>query len=271
MAEEGGPVAHHNMESDSTKRTIKVVTHNVYGHYITLAPNKEYRIRELMRKLAEKQPDILLLQELFVFNVPLLQRSNMRDAAIAEAKERLGLPFSTFGPSYWLQDSGLVSISRYPIITSDYKIWRPWHDVGTGKGWLRMRVEWHKTPINFISLHLDAHKQSDRAEQLQELKRTIEEIGFENPIVVAGDFNINRLSNEYRAVEKALHPLSNAVPMSVCEKGTHRTYSSVIDFMFVSPHFEVESSELLDLVGDDGSFVSDHRGLLLTLSLRGSK
>jgi len=51
--------SHSQSEATKSSRTIKVLSHNVYGHYITMAPNKV----SLFRSSSSRKVDSLLLKE----------------------------------------------------------------------------------------------------------------------------------------------------------------------------------------------------------------
>ncbi len=49
--------------------TFKLLTHNLWCHYLTNAPNKQHRMEHFVRRIAEDQYDVILLQELFVMRI----------------------------------------------------------------------------------------------------------------------------------------------------------------------------------------------------------
>jgi endonuclease/exonuclease/phosphatase family metal-dependent hydrolase len=257
--------------------SLRVVTQNCWGHFMTFAPNKQHRVGQFMKKLRDDYskalPDLILLQELYALNVAGLYKvDEVRDEAIREAQSSFGINHCIFGRKpIFGQDAGVVLLSRFDVLESEERAWRPWHDFGTGKGFIfaKMRLPGADTVLA-ITAHLDAHRAEDRREQLESIAEIIEK-HKDLPIILAGDFNIERSSREFENVRRALPSLR-----SVFEGwegwqnglGTFRANDALIDYMFVSGHWEWSERRLLDLRDDEGEPVSDHRGLSAVLTLK---
>jgi hypothetical protein len=57
------------MDSLTTALTFKILTHNMWCHYLTKAPNKVHRMHNFVRDVSTQNYDVVLLQELFVINI----------------------------------------------------------------------------------------------------------------------------------------------------------------------------------------------------------
>jgi hypothetical protein len=137
-----------DMEEDTDHKLVKmrIISHNVWGHFVTRAPNKVPRVRQLVTRLGELPepcPDLILLQELFVLNLAGWHTNyEVRDVAIVEARKALNIQhFAVTSDPKMGQDSGLVVMSRYPIIKKTEAIWSPWHDIATQKGILHVEID----------------------------------------------------------------------------------------------------------------------------------
>lgn len=49
--------------------TFSILTHNMWCHYLTTAPNKVHRMHHFMHEVSKHNYDVILLQELFIINV----------------------------------------------------------------------------------------------------------------------------------------------------------------------------------------------------------
>jgi hypothetical protein len=72
QAQDTEPTSHATMElvaPAAANLTFKLLTHNMWCHYLTSAPNKVHRMHSFMHDVGQHNYDVILLQELFIINV----------------------------------------------------------------------------------------------------------------------------------------------------------------------------------------------------------
>lgn len=100
-------------------RPLRVLSHNVWAHYLVNAPARSRRLRGLVRHIVRGRYDVVCLQELFVLKLGPLALVRHFDA-FARAMADAGLPFHTDPmasmPRVIGQNSGVVIFSRHPLL-----------------------------------------------------------------------------------------------------------------------------------------------------------
>ena len=178
---------------------LRLGTFNVWGLPEAFSDDVSSRMRGLADRLPDLALDCLLLQEVWTDEV----RNTLREAAIAANLEVAG------GDS---ADGGLMVLSRYPIRSSRFEIFRFRGDPERlaqgeflgGKGFQTLSIEGPSGPFHLINTHLHARYRRARP-RLNSAVRTaqlLQIIGvmsdLKGSIIVGGDFNCTREDMEYR-------------------------------------------------------------------------
>jgi endonuclease/exonuclease/phosphatase family metal-dependent hydrolase len=137
--------------ADPKSVRLEVLSFNVWGiPYIT--PDREERIAEISRRVAELAPDLVAFQEVWL----------REDAAkIGSLLERAGLTHQRYS---YEEASGLWIGSRFPIERVDFHAFElgtkpavPWHlDYFAKKGVAIVRVTTPLGPVDLANMHLQA-------------------------------------------------------------------------------------------------------------------
>jgi len=244
---------------------FSILTHNLWLHYLTGAPNKDHRINHLLKNIGKLDYDVIVLQEVFVLNLfgfPV--GFDLREQIIKEAKKH-GYTYHITGdtpPSVFGQTSGLVVLSKYPITKGVERRWYKVNDFGTGKGFLHATIKVNDEEVHVFNVHLDAHYPATRRLQLQELTTKFLP-PLSNRIIVAGDFNLS--TQDHKEYEDMLKIVTSCGLRDIYDPAeansifTHK--KGCIDRILVSPNIEVVSKDVVDFRDSEGLRVSDHYGI----------
>lgn len=157
-----------------------------------------YKIGSLLKKY-----DIVMFQELFNFNLNFGFTKNRTIEMIKIARENGLKYYAYYKPTtFSLVDSGLLIISRYPIVKSQLFP----YDSGTGfdrfseKGVLYAKIKINDQFINVFNTHTQAGNSLEettiRWKQIRSLIRIINNTVINNEtIIFGGDFNIDAINN----------------------------------------------------------------------------
>ncbi|KAG2379009.1 hypothetical protein C9374_007647 [Naegleria lovaniensis] len=231
---------------------MKLITYNMWLTALTVRvpPHKEERIEGLLNNLAS-QPlatdvDIVALQEMFTFGSSWLLHGNteLRDGLIQKAS-KIGFNHVALSnePKFLMQDSGLMILSKHKIVDQENYIFKyaSWTEYIVAKGILYALIEKNGSSSNehdreyvmVFCLHMDAHTDSARREQIKELKQYVKtklekvfterNISFhgqnsKNRVVICGDYNVNSLrsteGSTYQLLAKEMSQVTNEVSLS---------------------------------------------------------
>jgi len=244
---------------------FSILTHNLWLHYITGAPNKDHRINHFLKNISNLDYDVIVLQEVFVLNFfgyPV--GSDLREQIIQAGKKH-GYNYHIKGdtpPAFFGQTSGLVVLSKHPITKGVERRWYKVNDLGTGKGFLHATLSVKGEDVHVFNLHLDAHYPATRRQQLQELTSKFLP-PLSNKIIIAGDFNISTQdTKEYEDMLQIVTTCGLRDIYSTAESNSIFTHKKgCIDHVLVSPNIEVVSKDIVDFRDSDGVRVSDHYGI----------
>jgi len=212
---------------------LKVLTHNVLWTNHDLAA--------VERLLVEKQPDVIVLQEVQSFHRPLIARMKAR------------YPFQAICKN--IEHCGTVVMSRYPIDD-----WGTVDDAGGGVIAMKAELSVEGRALNLLSAHLvRPFRGTQQAAQFKALARAASALPPNT--LVAGDFNsVVWSANLARYASGSGMCASNA---------THATWPQwlgplgmPIDHIFLKPGLRPLSIATLDGSG------SDHKALLATVGLQ---
>lgn len=181
-----------------SQSSLKVCSWNLFCFptFIKNVDNLE-RIELIAESLKNSSNDVLCFQEVF---------SNRAKGILIE-KLKKQYPFyatTNHGLSLSKINSGLIIFSKYSIISQSQKIYK--HKFGIDamarKGALQICIEHEGKRFNIINTHLQNCGNSKlKFLQISELKSLLSD-RYTN--IVAGDFNIDFYSDEYKKLESAL-------------------------------------------------------------------
>jgi endonuclease/exonuclease/phosphatase family metal-dependent hydrolase len=185
------------------------------------------------------------------------------------------------------QDGGVVILSRWPIANCPavQKIFDVCDgtDCGAEKGVLYVRIVKEGQPYNIFGTHLNAGSGANatnvRLQQLRAIKRFIDEqrLAKTEPVIIAGDFNIDKSSGEYASLLSGLNvthpPLQPGGYSPATEpRGQYfeardcpRPGQHYLDYILVSKDHKrlaYASNEALMPCTADGGNLSDHYPVL---------
>ncbi len=159
--------------------------------------------------------------------------------------------------TFWLSETPDVPGSRsWDAAITRIVSWAELHDSQSGK------------TVYVFNTHFDHRGVEARRESIRLISEKIEEIAGEFPVILLGDFNIRKSSEDYDLMTSVFsgNRLTNVEYISrtpVTGAGStfngfrHDTEPRVIDFIYVDQGFGV-SSYGVDRVIEDGVFISDH-------------
>lgn len=95
--------------------TFTILTHNLWCHYLTHAPNKGHRMEYFIKTAGHQNYDVILLQELFVFNVLGMPMGDRLRQHVSDEFRKLGYVHQVTGidPPYPLIFLIFYSFSFY--------------------------------------------------------------------------------------------------------------------------------------------------------------
>lgn len=179
---------------------LKLLTYNIWGLPSWMTGARSGRYPKIAHELERLNPDIVLLQEAWTANA---RRSAPDNGVWSIARAA--------GQQTFFQQSGLVTLSRFPIIGGQFYPFSraAFPDRFVNKGILKVTV---KLPggrvINIWNVHLqDGGSVNIRTSQVRELITKVR--SAENGQIadlVGGDFNCTPESGLYRELENALGP-----------------------------------------------------------------
>jgi len=193
--------------------SLRVVTWNVWGIPEVVAPHLDARIAAVAPALAELEPDVVALQEVW---------ESEHAELLVEAFREHGLVHSLHVGGDG-REAGLLVASRHPIRERAFHPYSmggvplvPWHaDFAVDKGVTLVEVDAPCGRVVVANTHLQANYgalpyQAVRLSQAVELARALSEVD-DLPLVVAGDVNSEMRELPFRAL-RARAGLQDAAP-----------------------------------------------------------
>jgi endonuclease/exonuclease/phosphatase family metal-dependent hydrolase len=224
---------------------LRIATLNAWAFPPPLAERLDERMEALAQRIPSLDVDVLALQEVWA----------------GGARSRLVAAGATAGLGHaWVSDGhflggGLVLLSRLPFVGARFESYglngvphRPAHpDYYGGKGFLLASIETEVGPVCLVNTHMHARYGSDvdhqysghRAAQLVQLAAALARV--REPVALAGDFNFEERSDEYRAFVGLTHVADAAAVVGRREptvfranpyRAGRRSPDNRIDFVF---------------------------------------
>ncbi len=256
---------------------IKIITINCFD--TPLSPRRTARIDHLVSEVLKLNADIICFQELIFLK---------KVRRISKTFENLG--YHTFlTPGKRINRGGLLFVSRYPIVSSEYVKFKSQAtplsfqltDRFLKKGYQKIKLEVEGKNVTVVNTHLvSLYKQVSGKENrvlLKQFLELLEGIGAERErAIVAGDFNVSFTENLYKALEEKTNlfdPLRDKNIITVSKENTQRKNfykirkDSRLDYILISKdlknlNHKVVLNDLFRLKRKN-IHLSDHYGLMM--------
>jgi endonuclease/exonuclease/phosphatase family metal-dependent hydrolase len=172
---------------------------NVWGLHVgglTLAEDIDGRLEAMVHPIRDLNPDIIAFQEVW------------SDAIWRHLVKHLDYPFFAYRPNRgWVRGhlgNGLLVLSRFPLARERVRRFSALtrtQEILASKGAMLVDLVTPQGPVTLINTHLGsgftARMAKRRVMQLQELFEWTADIPRENPVILAGDLNLNPYSKNY--------------------------------------------------------------------------
>ncbi|MCA0458409.1 MAG: endonuclease/exonuclease/phosphatase family protein [Chloroflexi bacterium] len=224
-----------NVPADAPQ--LSVLSFNALGH--------NYEVDEVIKTIREANPDIVALQELTYW---------MAEGMETQLKGEY--PYQALHPQNEFTGQGILS--RYPITSEEY--WQ------INLGHQQAEIDWNGQPLAFFNVH-PAHPLrgfhfagEERTEEITEILRRA--TVSTNPVLIAGDFNMTNLSDDYHRVTDLFNDSYTEVgwgmgftfPNFRVMGGRTRFFPPLarIDYIFHDKHFQpTEARVVTNAAGSD--------------------
>eukprot|EP01091_Cochliopodium_minus_P003185 TRINITY_DN13022_c0_g1_i1.p1 TRINITY_DN13022_c0_g1~~TRINITY_DN13022_c0_g1_i1.p1 ORF type:complete len:333 (-),score=82.95 TRINITY_DN13022_c0_g1_i1:22-1020(-) len=285
---------------------LNILTQNIWAHYLVLAPERKLRLKQFIEHLSmnSEKYDVVCLQELFILKIGPLVLMDEAEYFIKEMS-KLGYiyytsPLKSISKKFNLkvQNSGLISFSKYPIVEHEFHNFEDTVEPINNKGFEKFKVKVGNKTVNFTNAHLDG-KGSMRMSQVDQISRKMKK---EDLFVAVGDWNINSInvnSPPFKTLEEKMNAKDQMTLRNPSLK-TFRTKPSflsqflkqifgslipplhwpskteedkitddvyLLDHIFVGDGFSVENCQRVD-IRDDVRPISDHFGVYIELNFK---
>lgn len=244
----------------AARQGFTLVTFNLY-HDRDDWPKRRVQIVETLRRL---QPDAVALQE-------VLQHETLQNQAAWLAQELGYEPhFVTTDPPSHKRRYGIALLTRGTLLEDGETLLHPLEDHRT-VGFARVLVGERPLNLYFTHLYWAPEGAATRSQQLADLLAYVEATAGDAPSVIAGDFNADAAAPELAALQplwqdawSALHPERDLESSSTLNPA-YFTVPARVDHVFLERgRLQPLAAELLfDTPDADGTWASDHRGLLV--------
>jgi endonuclease/exonuclease/phosphatase family metal-dependent hydrolase len=249
--------------------SLKLVTYNIWGLPSWMTGARSGRYPRIARELERLDPDFILLQEAWT--------ANARKAAPANGLWSIA---RAAGQHTFFQQSGLVTLSRFPIIGGRFYPFSrsAFPDRFVNKGVLKVTVQLPgRQVLNVWNVHLqDGGPPEIRLSQIRELVSRVQ-AAEDGQIadLVGGDFNCTPASALYRELENSLGPsvqqLSGANPFVTWDGMSAKPGAGqTLDYIFVRTRASFQNPQAVPRVAFAASLdqrLSDHLGIEVLVDL----
>lgn len=186
------------------------------------------------------------------------------------------------------QNGGVVILSRWPILHQNQTVFEACGGVDcmVKKGVVHTTIEKLGRPIHLFGLHLqaDADNAAVRSAQLGELKAFVDQqaIAPEEPVLIAGDFNVDALSD---ASNQELSRLQEQLQLHLPQDDLVATYSDTtnsiidaaveerLDYVFYSGRHAPPDHAMSEIrhIRVEGRDLSDHHAVVARFRFGGAE
>ncbi|CAF1068594.1 unnamed protein product [Didymodactylos carnosus] len=262
-------------------QSIQFLTQNLWLTNTGRPPKrKAERIQDFLFHI--NKFDILALQEVFLFgDGGWFVNSALNKQIILDHAKKMNFHYiDTPKPSLFCQDSGLLILSRYPIVESHFKRFQncslsEWIN---NKGVLHAKIQLpNDKRLHVITTHLDAHQSSIRQLQIEELKENLKswltkEEQENDPVILCGDWNIDSILGEesYVNMMNTLPDFDHIFDNTKQHPITFPLNNACLDHILISRKYvkSISQCNIEELRGFESQQpISDHYGVSVKLNL----
>lgn len=218
--------------------------------------NWQYRKERVCRFILERQPDVIGMQEVLYNQFVDLEQGLPGYEGIGVGRDD-GHTAGEYAPLFYRKDrlevldSGTFWLSEHPDRPG-----KPGWDAACRRiaTWAKFREKATGKIFMGVNTHFDHVGEKARRQSALLIISKIQEITGANPAVVTGDFNVTDDSEAYRTITTNNFVLDDAHKTAAQTLGVDYTWHDFarlpdgerekIDFIFVTPHISVLSSEI---------------------------
>lgn len=248
--------------------TLSVVTLNLWHDQRDWPARLEYMVREVRRL----NPDVIALQE-------VLQHESLPNQGETIAR-MLGYDyhFTSVDPPDRPRRYGNAILTRHPVLARNWKALAPLDDY-RNVAHLRIAVGGREIDLYNTHLHHTEEGGAIRREQLEDLLGFIRSTRGRGPLILAGDFNTPVEAPEMRLLDArfldaygALHTDPESRARTTLNPHVGHAPRRIDHIFFERGMFEPLHAEIiLDQPDADGTWASDHFGVLARFRLTGAR
>lgn len=186
--------------------------------------DKEGRIKKIKTFIDEENADVYCFQEVF----SSIWSSKWKDYLLSHKFHYAECPLPSLCNGHII-DSGLLILSKYPILSSSFISFIDNSIYGVNRGFLHITIQVNKQIIHVINIHLhpcegsctNKCSKSIRSKQINQIYNYINKFNnIDSKIILVGDFNIDQDSWEYDSTIDNILPVDAIIPLY--KSTTHR-------------------------------------------------
>ncbi len=255
----------------------KIICINCFDSPLSLKRN--VRINRLITEVINYQADIICFQELIFLK---------RAKRISKMFEKMGYK-TFFTPGKSINKGGLMLVTRYPILSSEYKKFKNQGTLFSNqltdrflkKGYQKILIEIDGEKIMVVNTHLASLYKSKSIKEKKVILKQFSELlndlkKSKEKMIVAGDFNFQFTEDVYRVLSDETNlydPLKEEDIITVSKENTQRKNfykikkNTRLDYILLSrdlrsTNFKLILKDLYRLNKKDVN-LSDHYGLMM--------
>jgi len=251
---------------------LNVITFNIRydnpADGINAWPNRIGLVEEYLQ---EESPDIVGFQEALHHQVLELERMMPGYARVGTGRDD-GLEGGEYSPIFFKQEvfellkNGQFWLSETPDVPGSIGPGAVLPRIAT---WAHLRIRSTGKELFVFNTHYSHVSDEARWLSARIMSERMQHIAGNKPLIVAGDFNLDienetyqRLADLFYKENQLINATENETTYTLLQQGTFNGFGYVdnqpfIDFIFVSPHFQIISSSI-DRIKSGDIFISDH-------------
>lgn len=257
-------VLKNNHNNSNTNKSLNIMTYNIDGLFVHFNKNNYLNISNFIKdQFLNNNIDVIALQEVWLSYISNLIIDELNDLDLY-----ISIPPTT--KKYYLgEHSGLMIISKYPILTSNYIEYNNCNFTCklSKKGLQHITIEYNKKIINIINTHLQSsfknfhnlQYQSTAEKQLNIIRDYCIKKKL-NEYIIIGDLNINmEYMERYLSKNKNICLKYNQEYKNIC---TFPSTNEMLDYCLFSNIFH---KNIIEYKLYDNINYSDHLPLLIKI------
>lgn len=247
--------------NNENNKSLKIVSYNIDGLFAHYNHTNYLNISKYIRTLFLNDIDVVCLQELWSKDIYNLIVNNLKDLNLYIAQPPTNLKYCVG------ENSGLVTISKYPIVVSDYQKYDNLNFTCnfTNKGLHFVVIDNNDEYVPIINTHLQSSYckfnfdyQDTAIQQLNSIRNYINDKNISNCLIL-GDLNLNP-----QHIKEFINDNANIIiPYDYQKSITYPDNNELLDYFLLYNMFT--NKKLVYYVFDD-IFYSDHFPIMLDIS-----